>query len=246
MADAPAKPAVIALEGITKAYGVGTPVVTEVLHDIDLTIAPGEFLSIIGPSGSGKSTLLNLLGLLDRPTAGRILIEGKDTTGMDDDTRTHVRGRTLGFVFQFHHLLPAFTALENVMMPMLVDQGRATREARERATRLLEAVGLTDRASYKATEISGGQQQRVAIARALAMSPRLVLADEPTGNLDTETGWEVFELLRRFNREEGTAFILVTHDDEIAERCDRVVELVDGRVRADRPPRPPAIHLREG
>jgi lipoprotein-releasing system ATP-binding protein len=226
MADA--RP-LVHLGAVRKSYG--EEVVTEVLHGIDLEIARGEFTALMGPSGSGKSTLLNLLGLLDRATSGTIEIDGTDTTSLDDEGRTRLRGTTLGFVFQFHHLLRAFTALENVMMPMIATRGRIEQPMLDRARELLVAVGLEDRIDYAATKLSGGQQQRVAIARALAMHPPLVLADEPTGNLDTETGDQVFELLRDFNRRMGITFLVVTHDSRIAERCDRVVELVDGRIR---------------
>lgn len=221
--------------GVRKSYG--TEVVTEVLHGVDLTLRRGEFTALVGPSGSGKSTLLHLLGLLDRPTAGSVELDGTDTASLDDDGRTLFRGEKLGFVFQFHHLLPEFSALENVYLPLLSARGHEDGEMRERARELLVAIGLSDRLDYRATNLSGGQQQRVAIARALARRPPLVLADEPTGNLDTATGDQVFALLRRFNREEGTAFLVVTHDPRIAERCDRVVSLVDGRVVEDRPGR---------
>ena len=225
-----AEPLVL-LEGVRKSYGA--EVVTEVLHGIDLELMPAEFTALAGPSGSGKSTLLNLLGLLDRPTAGRILLSGRDTTDLDDDERSALRGRSLGFVFQFHHLLPEFTALENVMMPMLASRGREEKGMREKASDLLSEIGLADRASYRATNLSGGQQQRVAIARALVMEPPLVLADEPTGNLDTESGTLVFEILRRVSEKHRTAFLVVTHDERIAARCDRVLTMVDGRIRSD-------------
>jgi len=217
------------LRAVRKSYG--EEVVTEVLHGIDLEIAHGEFTALMGPSGSGKSTLLNLLGLLDRATSGMIEIAGADTTELGDEGRTKLRGTALGFVFQFHHLLRAFTALENVMMPMVATRGRIEQWMVERARELLVSVGLEDRLDYAATKLSGGQQQRVAIARALALHPPLVLADEPTGNLDTETGDQVFDLLRDFNRKLGTTFLIVTHDPRIADRCDRVIELVDGRIR---------------
>jgi lipoprotein-releasing system ATP-binding protein len=219
----------VSLRAVRKSYG--EEVVTEVLHGIDLEIAHGEFTALMGPSGSGKSTLLNLLGLLDRATSGTIEIAGSDTTELDDEGRTKLRGTTLGFVFQFHHLLRAFTALENVMMPMIATRGRIEEWMVDRARELLVSVSLEDRIDYAATKLSGGQQQRVAIARALAMHPPLVLADEPTGNLDTETGDQVFDLLREFNRKLGTTFLVVTHDPRIADRCDRVIELVDGRIR---------------
>src|SRR5690606_20707746 len=221
----------LTLEGVTKSYG--DVVVTRVLHGIDLVLEPGSFSAIIGPSGSGKSTLLNLIGLLDRPTGGRILLGGEDISRLDDDQLSLARGRTLGFVFQFHHLLPAFTALENVMMPLMAQSGRQEPWMRERAMELLEEVGLTNRAHNPANALSGGQQQRVAIARALAPRPKLVLADEPTGNLDTQTANEVFGLLRRFNETHQTAFLVVTHDPRLAERCDRIITVDDGRSERD-------------
>ncbi len=225
-----AEPLVL-VEGVTKSFG--REVVTKVLHGVDLELHPAEFTALVGPSGSGKSTLLNLLGLLDRPTSGRIVLEGRDTTDLAEAERTTLRGRSLGFVFQFHHLLPAFTALENVMMPMLAARGREEPGMRERAFALLEEIGLADRASYGASKLSGGQQQRVAVARALVLDPPLVLADEPTGNLDTESGAQVFELLRRVSERHRTAFLVVTHDERIAARCDRVLTMVDGRIRSD-------------
>jgi lipoprotein-releasing system ATP-binding protein len=229
MGDAPE---VLRLDGVVKDFG--REVVVRVLHGVSLTVRRGEFTALVGPSGSGKSTLLNLMGLLDRPTAGRIEVSGQDTSALDDDALAQHRGRTLGFVFQFHHLLPAFSARENVMMPLL-----ATRRPEPwmvtRADELLAAVGLTGHGAKRPGQLSGGQQQRVAIARALAPRPTLVLADEPTGNLDTQTADEVFASLRRFNVEHGIAFLVVTHDPRLADRCDRIVELVDGRIVADHP-----------
>jgi lipoprotein-releasing system ATP-binding protein len=219
------------LAGVRKSYNIGTPVEAEILHGIDLTIEPGEFAALVGPSGSGKSTLLNIVGLLERPTSGQVLIAGRDTGTLDEAALTELRGRTLGFVFQFHHLLPAFTALENVMMPTIIDRGVADEAGKARARELLELVGLAEHAYKKPTHLSGGQQQRVAIARALTMNPPLVLADEPTGNLDTHTADEIFALLRDVNREHRTAFVIVTHDPRLAQRCDRQVELVDGLIR---------------
>jgi lipoprotein-releasing system ATP-binding protein len=216
------------------AYGVGTPVETEVLHGIDLELRQGEFAALIGPSGSGKTTLLNLIGLLDRPTAGTVAIAGQEAGALDEAATTRLRGRTIGFIFQYHYLLPAFTALENVMMPILAARGRDDLEMRETAAALLDRVGLTPWRDHKATEISGGQQQRVAIARALAMNPALVLADEPSGNLDTENADAVFDLLRDVNETSGTTFLIVTHDPRLAARCDRIIELVDGRIVGDR------------
>jgi lipoprotein-releasing system ATP-binding protein len=223
---------VVELAGVTKSYG--QRVITEVLHGIDLRLQPGEFTALIGPSGSGKSTLLNLIGLLDRPTAGRIAVQGEETGAMSDEGLTRLRGRRIGFIFQFHHLLSAFTALENVMIPGWAWRGRPDDSSRARGIELLRRVGLAERIGYKPGELSGGQQQRVAVARALAMNPSLILADEPTGNLDTQAADQVFELLRQINREERTAFLIVTHDPRMADRCDRILELVDGRIVSDR------------
>ncbi len=222
---------VVRLEGVVKDYG--EEVVTRVLYGIDLTLDRGEFAALIGPSGSGKSTLLNILGLLDRPTAGRVVVHGRDTAGLDDAELTALRGRSIGFVFQFHHLIPAFTAAENVAMPLCVDAGRARPQMIEQARKMLAHIGLAERSDAHTNKLSGGQQQRVAIARALMMKPALVLADEPTGNLDTHTADEAFELLRGFNRELQTAFLIVTHDRRLADRCDRIITLVDGRIETD-------------
>jgi lipoprotein-releasing system ATP-binding protein len=221
---------VLRLEGIRKSYNVGTPVETEVLHGIDIAMQAGDFLALMGPSGSGKSTLLNIIGLLDRPTAGRLIIDGRDTGTLDDAALTRLRGETIGFIFQYHYLISAFTACENVMMPMLVDQGFPDAAMRKRAEELLDRVGLSRWRDNSATNMSGGQQQRVAIARALAMDPDLVLADEPTGNLDTQSANAVFELMREINRERGTTFLMVTHNPDLASRCDRIIEVVDGMV----------------
>ena len=223
---------VLHLAGIRKSYGSGE-VESEILHGIDLTLRRGEFAALIGPSGSGKSTLLNLIGLLDRPTSGQLHIDSEDSGQLDDTGLTRLRGQRVGFVFQHHHLIPAFTAEENVAMPLLVARGRPDAEMFERAGQLLDQVGLTDRKQYLANRLSGGQQQRVAIARALVTNPSLVLADEPTGNLDTHSADDVFALLREFNRRQHTTFLIVTHDPRLAARCDRIIELVDGRIVAD-------------
>jgi lipoprotein-releasing system ATP-binding protein len=223
---------ILRLQQVCKAYNVGLPTETEVLHGIDLKLEHGEFLALIGPSGSGKSTLLNIVGLLDRPTAGRLTIKGQDTATLRDAEITHLRGHTIGFIFQSHLLISAFTAKENVMMPMLADRGFPNAEIEQRASGLLAQVGLEKFADNLATNMSGGQQQRVAVARALAMNPDLVLADEPTGNLDTKAADSVFELMREVNRVSGTSFLLVTHNLELARRCDRIIEVVDGRIRA--------------
>ena len=225
-ADAP----LIELREVRKTYGAGTAVATEVLHGIDLCIARGEFVALIGPSGSGKSTLLNIIGLLEAMTSGEYLLLGRPVAALDDAELTRRRGHTLGFVFQFHHLLPAFTALENVLMPELIRRGRIGDVERARGMALLDKVGLAAAAQKRPTQLSGGMQQRVAIARALSHGCPLVLADEPTGNLDTHSADEVFALMRQMNRDEGTAFLIVTHDPRLAARCDRVIELVDGQV----------------
>ncbi len=218
------------LRGVRKSFNLGTPIETEVLHGIDLTLYQGEFCAVMGPSGSGKSTLLNLVGLLDRPTRGTLNVCGEETTELDDRALTRLRGHSIGFVFQYHHLISAFSALENVMMPMLGAAGFPDAAMRERAAELLEHVGLTAWRDNPANKLSGGQQQRVAVARALAMNPPVLLADEPTGNLDTKSADSVFDLLRRFNREHGTSVLFVTHNPALAGRCDKTIQVVDGMV----------------
>jgi len=220
---------ILRVERVVKDYG--TKIKTRALAGVDMTLHAGELVALIGPSGSGKSTLLNIIGLLERPTEGRVVLDGVDTSGLDEASLTKLRARKLGFVFQFHHLLPAFTALENVMLPAWGDEGVPSDPMRARAEELLHAVGLSDRMHYKATELSGGQQQRVAIARALSRRPPLLLADEPTGNLDTASADAVFALLRQLNREIATSCLIVTHDPRIAERCDRTITIVDGSLR---------------
>jgi lipoprotein-releasing system ATP-binding protein len=221
----------LVVEEVSKDYG--ERVVTHALSGVSFTVEAGEFAALIGPSGSGKSTLLNLVGLLDRPTSGRVQLAGRDTGDLDERGLTALRGETLGFVFQAHLLLPAFSALENVMLPSWAQGGLPDAGMRARAAEMLDDVGLAGLHHRRVTELSGGQQQRVAIARALAHRPALVLADEPTGNLDTETSDAVFGVLRALNRELGTSFLIVTHDVRIAARCDRVIEIVDGRIRSD-------------
>ena len=231
MADLVTNP-VLQLTGIRKSYGSGETE-SEILHGIDLRLERGEFAALIGPSGSGKSTLLNLIGLLDRPSGGQLFIDGQETGQLDDTGLTRLRGQRIGFVFQHHHLIPAFTALENVAMPLLVARGRPDADMFAQAGRLLDQVGLAERKQNLANQLSGGQQQRVAIARALAMSPSLVLADEPTGNLDTHSADDVFALLREVNTRLNTTFLIVTHDRRLAARCDRIIEMVDGDIVAD-------------
>jgi len=224
---------VLRLTAIRKSYNIGTPVEAEILHGINLTVAAGEFTALIGPSGSGKSTLLNTIGLLEAPTSGEVEIAGNLVSYRDDDTLTRLRSQTLGFVFQFHHLLPAFSALENVLMPQVIAGNRITEALRREALQLLESVGLRGAENKKPAELSGGMQQRVAIARALSIRPALVLADEPTGNLDTKTAADIFAMLRTFNRDFGTSFLIVTHDPRLAATCDRRVTLADGQIVAD-------------
>jgi len=230
MSDEP----LLALQEVTKSFG--DEVVVEVLHGIDLTIGRGELTALIGPSGSGKSTLLNLLGLLDRPTGGTLELLGRDVATLDDAALTSLRGEALGFIFQFHHLIPALTVLENVMMPAAAVAGGFDEAMKPKALALLEAMGLGDQGERWPRQLSGGMQQRVAVARALMNDPPLVLADEPTGNLDTASSDQVFALLTERNRELGTGFLIVTHDEELAGRCDRVLKLVDGRLVGDGPP----------
>ena len=223
----------IELGDIRKSYNAGRSNQAEVLHGVSMRIDSGEFVALIGPSGSGKSTLLNIVGLLERASAGSYRIRGAETGGLSDAELTLQRRTTLGFVFQFHHLLPAFSALENVTLPALMREGRVTPAQRERARAVLTAVGLESAMDKRPGELSGGMQQRVAIARALVLGPPLVLADEPTGNLDTASSDEVFALMRRMHAELKISFLVVTHDPRLAARCDRVIELVDGRIVRD-------------
>ncbi|WP_420538701.1 ABC transporter ATP-binding protein [Methanothrix soehngenii] len=199
------------------------------LDDVDLTILEGEFLSITGPSGSGKSTLLNMLGLLDKPSGGEILLKGREVSQSNSMERSRLRNKELGFIFQYQHLLPEFTALENVMIPQLI-AGVDKKAARDRSEELLQEMGLEERLNHKPSELSGGQSQRVAVARALANRPSIVIGDEPTGNLDTKSSEMVYELLRKLNREIKQTFILVTHDMSMAQKTDRILRLVDGRI----------------
>ncbi|WP_201555499.1 ABC transporter ATP-binding protein [Psychrobacter sp. 72-O-c] len=224
---------VLRLESLRKSYNVGQPNEIEVLHGIDLYIGSNDFAALIGPSGSGKSTLLNILGLLDKPSDGELYLLGQATSAMEDAGRTALRGNSIGFVFQFHHLIQAFTALDNVLMPLMLTQGKPDKLVLQQARELLAAVGLEKFANSKPNELSGGQQQRVAIARALITQPALLLADEPTGNLDTVTAAEVFELFRKVNRERDCAVLLVTHDPRLSASCDRTINLVDGRIESD-------------
>ncbi|GAB4406395.1 MAG: ABC transporter ATP-binding protein [Thermodesulfovibrionales bacterium] len=227
----------VEVQGIEKSFS--TPVgELKILKGIDLSIKAGEVVGIVGASGVGKSTFLHILGALDRPTSGKVFYEGRDVFSMDNGSIATFRNTTVGFVFQFHHLLPEFTAIENVMMPGLISLGGRIQwfsgsgydRIRERAERLLDELGLSERKGHRPGELSGGEQQRVAVARALILDPKVVLADEPTGNLDTPTGEELFNLLIRLNRDRGITFVIVTHNESLSKRCDRVLRMVDGRL----------------
>ncbi|MEN6349916.1 MAG: ABC transporter ATP-binding protein [Syntrophomonas sp.] len=226
----------IDINGVTKVFN--EPVVNQVLFGIDLQVGRGEFCSLVGASGSGKSTLLNIIGALDRPTNGSISIDGVKMDSLDDNELAFFRNQSIGFIFQFHFLLPQFTVIENVLIPHLIYHGYADKTARMRAEELLERVEMSHRRDNKSNAISGGEQQRVAIARALINQPHVVLADEPTGNLDSKNGARVFDLLREINQEYQTTFILVTHDQGMALKCDRIIELKDGRVVCDQMNKP--------
>ncbi|MEZ5334026.1 MAG: ABC transporter ATP-binding protein [Methanolobus sp.] len=223
---------IIQVRGLSKIYSNGVEV--RALDNVDLDIGRGEFLSIIGPSGSGKSTLLHMIGILDTPTSGSITIDDRVVTDMSEKDRSKVRNEVLGFIFQYHHLMPDFDALENVMMPLLIG-GMSKKDAKKIASSLLEEVGLGDRMDHRPNQLSGGQAQRVAIARALANNPGIVIGDEPTGNLDTKASDMIYDLLRKLNRDRGQTFILVTHDEEMARKTDRIIRIVDGRISGDGP-----------
>ncbi|GCF12747.1 ABC transporter ATP-binding protein [Haloarcula mannanilytica] len=221
---------VIDAQGLVKRYRTGGQTLYA-LAGIDFALEPGEFVSIMGPSGSGKTTLLNILGLLDTPTEGTVLLEGQDVTGLGDSKRTSLRKQTIGFVFQHFYLLPTLTAVENVEVPLLLDSDPGVTK---RARTLLERLGLGERLDHKPDELSGGQKQRVAIARSLINSPKVVLADEPTGNLDSETGRQILDEFRRIADEDDVAIVAVTHDDLVNEYVDRTVHLVDGTIGRER------------
>ncbi|ERT68984.1 MAG: ABC transporter ATP-binding protein [Cetobacterium somerae] len=222
---------VLQLINIDKSYG--EKIVTKVLNNINLTFYEGEFTAIIGQSGSGKSTLLNIIGSLDKPTSGDILFRGDNISHFTNNEMANFRNRSIGFIFQFHFLLPEFTVLENVLMPTWVKYGYDTEKDKERALELLEYVGLKDFINRNSSNLSGGQQQRVAIARALMNNSDIILADEPTGNLDSESSKQIYKLLREINLKFKTTFIIVTHDSRISDMCDRVIEIMDGRIIRD-------------
>jgi len=221
---------VIALRGLTRHFQVGDQTV-QALQDVSLTIPDGDYLALMGPSGSGKSTLLHILGCLDRPTGGTYALDGREVGSLPENELAAVRSRKIGFVFQFFHLVPRLTAAENVELPMVL-AGVRPAERRARVAKALAAVGLTDRASHRPDQLSGGQRQRVAIARATVMGPSILLADEPTGNLDRASGHEIIELLERMNGE-GLTLVVVTHDPEVGQRARHILKLVDGRIASD-------------
>lgn len=224
-------PNVIELKNINKIYG--TAVKTQVLHNINLNIEEGTFNSIIGQSGSGKSTMMNIIGTLDQPTSGEVFINGKRTDLMKKNELSELRNQTIGFIFQFHYLLPEFTALENVLMPFRIQDENISKEVRDRANELMNLVGLEKVKNNLATNMSGGQQQRTAIARALMNNPKIILADEPTGNLDSDSTENIYNLLRDINEKMKTTFLIITHDRKIAEKADRIIEIRDGKIAMD-------------
>jgi lipoprotein-releasing system ATP-binding protein len=224
-------PNVIELKNINKIYG--TTIKTQVLHNINLNIEEGSFNSIIGQSGSGKSTMMNIIGTLDQPTSGEVIINGKRTDRMKKNELSELRNQTIGFIFQFHYLLPEFTALENVLMPFRIQDENISKEIRERADELMNLVGLEKVKNNLATNMSGGQQQRTAIARALMNNPKIILADEPTGNLDSDSTENIYNLLRGINEKMKTTFLIITHDRKIAEKADRIIEIRDGKIAMD-------------
>lgn len=222
---------ILQLRDINKIYG--EKVKNQVLYDVNLDFEESSFNAIIGESGSGKSTLMNIIGTLDSATSGDIELDGRKISGFNKNQLAELRNETIGFIFQFHYLLPEFTVLENVLMPYRIKHGKVTKEAMQRANDLIDIVGLTKVKDNKSTDISGGQQQRGAIARSLINNPRIILGDEPTGNLDSETTQTVFKLLKEINREYKSTFILITHDQRVAQQADRIIEIKDGRVNMD-------------
>ena len=223
---------VIRMENIVKTYYLGKPNELEILHGINLTVNKGEFVSIVGESGSGKSTLMNIIGVLDRQTQGDYYLEGKDVNGMSDEVRSAIRNRRIGFVFQNFNLLPSANALKNVMVPLLYGEEHS-KNGKEHAMEMLKMVGMEDRADHRPNELSGGQKQRVAIARAMINDPAIILADEPTGALDSKTGHMVMDLFHKLHEEQGKTIVLITHSQELAQETERIVTLLDGQIVAD-------------
>lgn len=223
---------VIRMENIVKTYYQGKPNELEILHGINLSVHKGEFVSIVGESGSGKSTLMNIIGVLDRQTAGTYYLEGQDVNSMTDEVRSAIRNRRIGFVFQNFNLLPRANALKNVMVPLMYGEAK-TKNAKERAMEMLAMVGMEERAGHRPNELSGGQKQRVAIARAMINDPAIILADEPTGALDSKTGHMVMDLFHKLHEEQGKTIVLITHSQELASETQRIVTLLDGDIVAD-------------
>ncbi|MFA6801766.1 MAG: ABC transporter ATP-binding protein [Acholeplasmataceae bacterium] len=226
-------PNVLELKHVCKIYNENTKFPTQVLFDVNLAFEEGSFNAIIGQSGSGKSTILNILGILDNPSCGEVFIEDKEIEILKKDEKSRIRNQVLGFIFQFHYLLPEFTAIENVLMPFQISGQKVTKDIINRANELLTLVGLGAYKDNLATNLSGGQQQRVAIARSLMNQPKIILADEPTGNLDSDTTDQIYDLLRKINKTFKTTFIIITHDANIAAKADRIIELKDGKVLTD-------------
>jgi len=222
---------VVKIENVTRVYQIGK-IETKALRDVNLSMENGEFTALVGPSGSGKTTLLQMIGCLDQPTSGRVFINGNDVTTLNRNQRADMRRGTIGFIFQFFALIPTLTAYENVEMPLLLN-GHTPHERKERVMELLKAVDLVERANNRPDQLSGGQQQRIAVARALAPNPKLILADEPTANLDTENGRQVMDLMQRLNKETGVTFVFATHDPRVIGYAKRVVTLQDGKIEKD-------------
>ena len=220
------------MQNIVKTYYLGKPNELEILHGINLTVNKGEFVSIVGESGSGKSTLMNIIGVLDRQTQGNYYLEGQDVNGMSDEVRSAIRNRRIGFVFQNFNLLPRANALKNVMVPLLYGEEHS-KNGKEHAMEMLKMVGMEDRADHRPNELSGGQKQRVAIARAMINDPAIILADEPTGALDSKTGHMVMDLFHKLHEEQGKTIVLITHSQELAQETERIVTLLDGQIVAD-------------